>query len=256
MKSLHTIILGTSLLGAFSASGAVLTTSFTTPSSGDFASDSVYTTLPMGDSGNQLRVRNTVDSAGQSFTLGTTGDADYQLNSISLVANGVGGSTAEPIVGLTIRLYEGTPVDAGESLEFVSGATTVTAPFFEFTFDATTMPATFNSQNNSYLTFAFEPAEIAAIGDLTAGVEYAFSVGVNAAVEAADIDFRLHRDQTNGYAGGRGFLPGRVLDGVGDETINSDLLFVVNATAVVPEPSSALLSGLASLALLARRRRS
>ena len=247
-------MLGTSLLGAFAASGATLITSGTAPAAGDFASDSVNTVAE-----NQLRVRNSFDAAGQSFTLGMAGDDDYQLNSITVLASGTGGSANESTEGLTIRLYEGTPEDDGTPLSstglaFISGATRNTTPFFEFTFGA----GTFNTQADSYITFEFTPAEIAAIGNLTAGTEYAFSVGVDPASEMADIDFRLRRDNSNGYANGTSFIPSRVLDGAdAGETQNGDAAFVINATALpVPEPSSALLSGLASLALLARRRQS
>jgi len=43
--------------------------------------------------------------------------------------------------------------------------------------------------------FTDTPAEIAAIGNLTAGTEYAFSVGVDPAAETTDIDFRFVRDE-------------------------------------------------------------
>ena len=99
---------------------------------------------------------------------------------------------------------------------------------------------------------------ISAIGNLSAGTEYSFAVGVDTSVETTDIDFRFLRDiVADSYTGGDAFLPGRVLNGVAPETISGDAVFVVNATqvAAVPEPSATLLSGLAGLVLLARRRR-
>ena len=235
------------------AQGSIITTSTATPSPGDFASDSINA-LDAMEASNQLRVRNNFDAAGQSFTLGTTGDDDYQLNSITFKASGSGGSATESTAGLNIRLYEGTPAVAGSVTEFTSGATTTTTPFFEFTFGA----GTFDTTANSYITFEFTPAEIAAIGNLTAGTEYAFSVGVDPAAETTDIDFRFVRDEDNGYANGTSFLSNRVLNGAPGEDINSDLAFVVNATAVtaVPEPSSAVILGLAAFGCICRRRRS
>ena len=76
------------------------------PTAGDFASDSVNSLDGMEDS-NQLRVRNSIDAAGQSFTLGMTGDADYQLNSITFVTSGTGGSATESAV--LFRIFNPTP---------------------------------------------------------------------------------------------------------------------------------------------------
>lgn len=254
MRTISSTLLGASLLAVFPASGATLVTSAIIPAAGDYASDSVHV-LDGVESSNQLRVRNSIDAAGQSFTLGTIGDADYALNSFTFLASGTGGSATESATGLTIRLYEGAPIDSGAITTFaVPGSTptvSVSTPIYEFTFTS----GTFNTTAGQYVTFQLSAAETATIGNLTAGTEYAFAVGVNSAVETTDIDFRFLRDNlSESYLGGDAFLPGRVLNGVAPETISGDAVFVVNAT-VVPEPSSAILSLLGGLALLARRRR-
>ena len=246
---LYSTMLTISLLAAFSASGSNIRTSDKMPSAGDFASDSVNTKAE-----TELRVTDNIDSAGQSFTLGKPGDGDYQLNSITFLASGTSGSKTESAVGLTIRLYKGKPGDDGTNLSFTSGKKAAKAPFYEFTFTS----GTFDTTAGSYITFEFDADDIAAMGNLTAGTEYAFSVGVDSATETGNpnIDFRFQRDNSNGYAKGAAFVLGRVLDGADPgETQNGDAVFVINATAV-PEPSSAFLSALAGLALLVRRRRS
>ena len=256
MKILHSTVLTASLLAVVPATAATIVTSDISPSANDFASDAVHT---LGTSLTQLRIRDGFDAAGQSFTLGTTGDPDYQLNSITFLSSGTGGSATESSVGLTIRLYEGTPEDDGTPLSstglaFISGGVREITPFYEFTFGPGS--GTFDTTEDSFITFQFDAAEIATIGNLTAGTEYSFSIGVDTAVETTDIDFRIRRDNTNGYANGTSFIPSRVLDGAdAGETQNGDAAFVINATAV-PEPSSTFLTGLAGLALLARRRRS
>lgn len=247
MKIISSTLLSASLLAVFPASGASIVTSDTIPGAGDYASDSVHV-LDGIETSNQLRVRNALESAGQSFTLGTVGGTDYKLNSFTFQASGTGGSATESAIGLTIVLYAGGPVDSGATTTFSPGGTKL----FEHTFTT----GSFDTTTDTYITFQLSTAETAAIGNLTAGSEYSFAVGVDTGVETTDIDFRFRRDNlAASYAGGDAFLPGRVLNGVSPETISGDAVFVVNAT-LVPEPSSALLSGLAGLALLVRRRRS
>lgn len=209
------------------ASAAVISTSASAfPTAGDYASDASSTI-----DASQFQFATGRDDMGQSFTLGTVGDLAYNFNSITLQIRDRG-QTDEPSSGITLSIYDGGSVAAGDLLSSVTFTT-----------------ATFDTSDANFVTFELTAAESLALGQLNAGSEYTAAFTTSNATH----DFRLRRNTLGEYAGGNAFWDERDFDGVADAG-SLDFVFQVNATAV-PEPSSAALLGLAGLTLLARRRK-
>ena len=222
MKTKITSLITAGILGAALASqAAIITTSTTAPTSGEYLSDANST-----DEGSFYWTRGSGRVGGQSFTHTTTGGEDWNLNSITFLGTVADmNSVTESTSALFLRVYEGNGF-SGTQL----GADIA---FSTLTFDST-----------GYITMELTGAETAAVGLLTSGDQY--TVIFTGGVTTAD-GFRLARSDNGGdHSGGVAWQQ--------DGATTADYVFFVTA---VPEPSSfALLGGLLALGhVMVRRRR-
>ena len=225
MKTKITSLMTAGILGTALASQAAvistITTSASAPTSGDYFSDAFSTTA-----GSQYWTSSSSSKKdiGQSFTHTTTGDENWNLNSITFLGYDDIMNDSVDLANLTMKVYSG---DTGGTL-----------------LSTTTFGTGTINLRNQYLTMSLDATETAAIGELTSGGLYTI------AFRSLDSDgVRITRSSTTGaYSGGSGIF--------NNSTLTTDAVFFVGGTAI-PEPSSfALLGGLLALGhVMVRRRR-
>ncbi|MDF7801295.1 hypothetical protein P4C99_17585 [Pontiellaceae bacterium B1224] len=180
-------------------SGAIISTGTDAPT--EYLSDAFS-----ASEGSSYLVRSDRDPVGQSFTHTTAGGEAWRLRSITFRSNDATGTTNETTVGLSINIYSGQSVGAGDLLG--------TFTFSNDTFDATP---------DNYMRFALTDGESATVGDLTSGALYTVALRVT-----GDTALRIDRSSGDVYAGGQGMWNSSFQS-------NSDSAFWVEA---VPEPAT------------------
>ena len=206
------------LATTMASQAAVMSTSSSAPTSGDYFSDAFSTIA-----GSAYRTDKRY--GGQSFVHTTTDNKKWELNSITFL--GFDGTNVD-LSKITMHVFEG---NGTSGTQLGSGITFGTGTVADFA--------------GKYFTMSLTEAETDAIGELTSGEQYTAVIITDDSTNYV----RITRSTTDtSYTAGQGIYQN-------SPVTNGDAVFFVEGTVAVPEPSSAALLGLGGLALILRRRK-